>query len=308
MTAEPQTIADRTQSYSSTPVVIDRPTDDLFSFIAACGELRCRYQDDFDAQVKQAVAELAERHIRHGRRGGMAALMRAARRQVEFQRRRQADAELAAMAPSGRRLERAHAFDDAELYRRRELALSLLLGQDGRDYGHLAPQVIADREEACRQQTALIQEQQQPARQLWTLRGLLGAVGQWYARQLGRDLIELDRQLQRVRAEIVWQEALLDAIQTIESNRAQFLAEHQPILLDGAAAVIVLTQRLLAGQPGGDRPLVSVDLDHPHGYDPLTHTSTGDVGVSSSGDGARVVSSGAARVAGAGSADPPRPR
>ena len=297
-------IADPAQSYPPTPVVIDRPTDDLFNFIGACQELRRRHHDDLKAQVKQATAELADRHTRNGRRGGMAALVQAARWQVYHQRRRLADAELRAMQPTGRLLEAADQCQDAELYQRREQALTLLLGEDAVSYDHLAPQVLADRESACRQQTALVDEQAQPTRQLTWLRGLLGLLGQSHARQLSRDLAELDRQLQRVQAEIAWQQALLDAIQAADANRAQWLAHHRPVLLEGAAAVIVLTRRLLvlANPPGCTTPVASVDLDHPMGHDPLAlpfGTRNGKR------DGAGIASPGVTRVA-AGPADPPR--
>jgi hypothetical protein len=299
-------IADHARSYSLSPVVIDRATDELFNFVAACQELRRRYQDDLEAQVKQATAELAERHTRQGRPGGMAALVEAARWQVYFQRRRLADAELRAMHPGGRLLEQADKYEDAELYRRREQALTLLLGEDGIAYDHLAPQVLADRERACRQQTLLVDEQAQPTRQLTWLRGLLGLLGQRHARQLSRDLAELDRQLHKVQAEIAWQQALLDAIQTIDVNRAEYLAHHRPVLLEGAAAVVVLTRRrlALANPPGTTGTVTSVDLDHPRGHDPLAHSSSNHNGKR---DGAGAASTSAAPVAAAGPADPPRP-
>jgi hypothetical protein len=308
MNAQAQTIANPQQAYPPSPVIIDRPTDDLVAFIGACQELRARYQEDLDAQVKQATGELAERHTRQGRCGGMAALVQAARWQVYHQRRRLADTELRGMHPAGRLLRDAERFEDAELYRRREQALTLLLGEDGIAYDHLAPQVLADRESACRQQALLVDEQQQPTRQLTWLRGLLGLLGQRHARQLSRDLAELDRQLQQVQAEIAWQQALLDAIQTIDVNRAEWLAHHQPILLEGAAAVLVLTRRFLAlaNPPGCDRPVTTVDLDHPMGHDPFAHpTSNGD----GDGESARAASTSVARVmAAAGLADPPRSR
>ncbi len=300
MNAQARTIAPQ-EAYSPSPVVIDRATEDVIEFVAACQELRRRYQDDLDAQVKEATAELADRHRRGGRQGGIAALVEAARWQVYHQRRRLADAELRAMHPSGRLLEVADAYEDAELYRRREQALTLLLGEDGIAYDHLAPQVLADRESACRHQAALVDEQAQPTRQLTWLRGLLGHPGQHQARQLNRDLAELDRQLQQVQAEIAWQQALLDAIQTIDANRAEWLTQHRPVLLEGAAAVVVLTRRFLAlaNPPGCTTPVTAVDLDHPMGYDPFAHPA-------SSGDGARAASTSVARVA-AGPADPPRP-
>jgi hypothetical protein len=302
------TIADHARSYPPSPVVIDRATDDLFNFVAACQELRRRYQEDLEAQVKQATAELADRHARHGRPGGMAALVQAARWQVYFQRRRLADAELRAMHPTGRLLEAADACEDAELYRRREAALTLLLGGDGISYDHLAPQVLADRERACRQQRWLVDEQAQPTRQLTWLRGLLGLLGQRHARQLSRDLAELDHQLQQVQAEIGWQQALLDAIQTRDADRAVWRTQHQTLLLEGAAAVVVLTRRLLAlaNPPGCDRPVTSVDLDHPMGHDPLAHAHPSS-NHNGGGDGAGATSTRVAPVA-AGSADPPRPR
>jgi hypothetical protein len=303
MPTQAQTIADHARSYPPAPVVIDRPTNDLFDFVAACQELRRRYQDDLEAQVKQATAELADRHTRNGRRGGMGALVEAARWQVYYQRRRLADVELRALHPTGRLLEAADAHEDAELYRRREAALTLLLGEDAVSYDHLAPQVLADRERACRQQRSLVDEQAQPTRQLTWLRGLLGLLGQRHARQLSRDLAELDRQLHQVQAEIAWQQALLDAIQTRDVDRAAWLTQHQTPLLKGAAAVIVLTRRLLAlaNPPGCDRPVSSVDLDHPRGHDPLD-PSGNHVGKR---EGAGVASTSVTPVA-AGSADPPR--
>jgi hypothetical protein len=295
-------IADPPRSYPPAPVIIDRPTDDLATFIGACQELRRRHHDDLEAQVKQATAELADRHTRNGRRGGMAALVEAARWQVYSQRRRLADAELRAMHPTGRLLQAADAHEDAELYRRREQALTLLLGEDGVSYDHLAPQVLADRERACRQQRALVDEQAQPTRQLTWLRGLLGLLGQRQARQLNQDLRELDRQLTQVQAEIAWQQALLDAIQTRDVDRGAWLTRHQTLLLEGAAAVIVLTRRLLAlaNPPGCTSPVITVDLDHPMGHDPFDHV-TGN----HDGDGSRVASTSVTRVA-AGPADPSR--
>jgi hypothetical protein len=315
MSTQARTIADPQQAYPPSPVVIDRPTEDVIEFVTACRELRRRYQDDLEAQVKQATAELAERHTRYGRPGGMAALVEAARWQVYYERRRLADVELRAMHPVGRLLEQAEKHEDAELYRRRETALTLLLGEDGLSYDHLAPQVLADRERACRQQTLLVDEQAQPTRQLTWLRGLLGLLGQRHARQLSRDLAELDRQLHQVQAEIAWQQALLDAIQTIDVNRAQWLAHHRPVLLEGAAAVIVLTRRLLAlaNPPGGSTPVTTVDLDHPMGHDPLARPSSNrngnrDGGGDGGGDGesARAASTSVAPVVAAGPADPPR--
>ena len=84
MSTQARTIADPPRSYSPSPVVIDRPSDDLATFIGACQELRRRHQEDLEAQVKQATAELADRHTRNGRRGGMAALVEAARWQVYY--------------------------------------------------------------------------------------------------------------------------------------------------------------------------------------------------------------------------------
>jgi hypothetical protein len=322
MNAHTGTIADPQQAYPPThpptQFTFDRQTDNLFQFIGACEKLRRRYHDDLDAQVKQATGELAERHTRQGRPGGMAGLVEAARRQVYWQRRRLADVELRGMHPTGRLLEHADACRDVELYRRRERALELLLGQDGIAYDHLAPQVLADRESACRQQALLVDEQAAPTRQLNWLRGLLGLFGQRHARQLGRDLAELDRQLQQVQAEIAWQQALLDAIQTIDANRAEWLTKHQEVLLEGAAAVIVLTRRLLAlaNPPGCPSPITTVDLDNPMGEDPLTQPTTngtasnngsGDGDDSGGGGGARSPLTSVARGAVAGLADPPRP-
>ncbi len=264
-------IVDQQPSYPPDPVVFDRQTDDLAAFLDACALLRRRVHDDQDAQLDQAATALAAELARQGRRLARGPLAAAARRQVAFQRRRAADAELAGLRPSGRLLQQADAHDDAELYRRRETALGLLLSEDATSTAWLVPQVLADREHACRQQALLVDEQAQATRQLGRLRGLRGLLGQRRVRQLNAELGELDRQLHQVQAELARQQALLDAVQAAEDNRAAWLSQHQPALLAGAAAVVVVGRRLLrlANPPGCDRPVSDVDLDHPMGHDPL---------------------------------------
>ncbi|HZD71411.1 MAG TPA: hypothetical protein VFA45_21640 [Actinomycetes bacterium] len=280
-------IADPPRSYPPTPVIIDRPTDDLLDFIGACQELRRRLQVDLEAQVKQTTAELADQHTRHGRPGGMAALVEAARWQVYYARRRAADLELHGLHPAGRLLEEADKHEDGELYRRREAALRLLLSDEAVSYDHLAPLVLADRESACRQQTILVEDQQQLTLHLARPRGLRGLLSQRRARQLGRELRDLDHQLGEVQAEIAHQQALWDGIQAADANRAAWLAQHQPTLREGAAAVVVLTRRVLAriNPPGCDRPVATVDLDHPTGDERFQPPTT-----NGSGEAARIAS------------------
>ncbi len=270
------TIVDQQQAYPPSTVVIDRPTDDLFAFVAACQQLRRRGQEEHNAQLTQATRQLTDQLTATGRRVSAAALQQAAGWRVADQRRHQADQQLAGMHPPSRLLREADQHNDTVLYRRREQALALLLCDQAGSYADLAPQVLADRERACRQQAVLVDDQEQLNRQLARLRGLLGLLAQRRVRQLNTELRELDRQLDQVQSEIVHQQALLDAIQAADTNRQAWLAEHQDTLTVGAAAVVVLTRRLLAlaNPPGCPTPVSEVDLDHPMGRDPLAPPAT----------------------------------
>ena len=272
MNAEASTIVDPQQAYPPSPVVIDRPTDDLFEFVAACQELRRRTLDTHQAQVDHARVTLGRQVAAEGRQVSAAALREAARWQVHSQRRRSADQELAGMHPPGQLLHDAEQHDDTELYRRREQALRLLLSDQAASSVRLVPEVLADRERACRQQALLVDDQTQLTTELARLRGVRGLLSHRRVRQLHADLAELDRLLLEVQAEIGRQQALLDAIHAADANRHAWLADHQTILHEGAAAVAVLTRRLLAlaNPPGCPQPVLEVDLDHPMGHDPLT--------------------------------------
>jgi hypothetical protein len=301
------TIVDPQQAYPPEPVVIDRPTDDLVDFVAACEELRRRALDAYEARVELARERLERQVAAQGRQVSTAALREAARWQVVYELRRLADQELRGLHPSSQLLQDADAHDDTELYRRREQALALLLSDDAVSYVRLVPEVLADRERACRQQAILVDDQEQLNRQLAQLRGVRGLLGVRRARQLNAELAELDRQLEQVQDEIRHQQALLDAIQAADANRQMWLAEHQATLHEGAAAVLVLTRRFLAlaNPPGCPRPVLEVDLDHPMGRDPLAPpTANGaDLPVPNGAD-ARVALPAATRVA-ASPAQPP---
>ena len=276
MNAQTSTIVDPQQAYPPNPVVIDRPTDDLYEFVAACEELRHRGLDAHQAQLDHARVTLGRQLAAQGRQVSAAALREAARWQVHSQRRRSADQELAGMHPAGQLLHDAEQHDDTELYRRREQALRLLLSDQAASSVRLVPEVLADREHACRQQTLLVDDQTQLNRQLARLRGVRGLLSHRRVRQLHADLAGLDRQLHEVQAEIGHLQALLDAIHAADANRQAWLADHQHELLVGAAAVTVLMRRLLAlaNPPGCPRPVLEVDLDHPMGHDPLTPPAT----------------------------------
>ena len=276
MNAEASTIVDPQQAYPPNPVVIDRPTDDLFEFVAACEELRRRVVDAHEAQVDHACVTLGRQLSAEGRRVSAAALREAARWQVVDQLRRRADEELRGMHPPGQLLHDVEQHDDTGLYRRREQALRLLLSDQADSPVHLAPEVLADRERACRQQALLVDDQAQLTNELARLRGVRGLLSHRRVRQLNADLNQLDRQLLDVQGEIGHQQALLDVIHAADTNRQAWLADHQTILHEGAAAVAVLTRRLLAlaNPPGCPQPVLEVDLDHPMGHDPLTPPST----------------------------------
>src|SRR6266511_4874457 len=156
------------------------------------------------------------------------------------------------MHPTEQFLHEAERQEDAELYRCREQALAVLLDEQADSYVYLVPQVLADREAACRQQALLVDEQEQLNHQLQQLGWVRGLLGLRRVRQLQGELAELDRQLLQVQGEIAHQEALLDVIQAADTNRDAWLARHQHTLDGGAAAVIVLTRRLLAlANPSG---------------------------------------------------------
>ncbi len=271
MNAQASTIVDQQQAYPPGRVVLDRPTDDLFDFVAACEELRRRALDAHQAQVDHAGMTLARQLAAQGRQVPKAVLGEAARWQVADKRRRMADQELRGMHPSSQLLHDADAHDDTELYRRREHALGLLLSGEAGSSVHLAPEVLADREYARRQQAVLVDDQDQLNQQLGQLGGVRGLISGRRVRQLNAELAELDRQLAAVQSQIRHQQALLDAINAADDNRQAWLAEHQATLQQGAAAVIVLTRRFLAlaNPPGCPRPVLEVDLDHPMGRDPL---------------------------------------
>ncbi len=265
------TIVDPEQAYPPSQVVIDRPTDNLFDFVAACEELRRRALDAHQAQVDHACMTLGRQLATQGRQVSKAVLREAARWQVAYERRYTTDQELRGMHPSSQLLHDADAHDDTELYRRREQALALLVSSDADSYVHLVPEVLADRENACQQQAVLVDDQEQLNRQLGQLRGVRGLISLRRVRQLNAELGELDRQLIEVQGQIRHQQALLDAISAADDNRQEWLAEHQATLHQGAVAVIVLTRRFLAlaNPPGCPQPVLEVHLDHPMGRDPL---------------------------------------
>jgi hypothetical protein len=310
MTTQTSTIVDPQQAYPPSPVVIDRPTDDLFEFVAACQELRHRVVDADEAQVDHACVTLGRQLAAEGRQVSAAALGEAARWQVVSELRRSADQELRGLHPSGQLLQDAEQHDDTVLYRRREQALALLLSDQAASPVRLVPEVLADRERACRQQALLVDEQTQLTNELARLRGVRGLLSHRRVRQLHADLAELDRQLHEVQAEIGHLQALLDAIHAADANRHAWLADHQHELLVGAAAVTVLMRRLLAlaNPPGCPQPIGEVDLDHPMGHDPLTPPPASSDGGRSAPNGshARVVSAAAARAAASSPAPPSR--
>ncbi len=292
------TIVDQRQAYPPTPVVIDRPTQDTVDFITACEEIRRRHRDDLEDQIERATTRLVHQLNRRGRRLHAGTLRQAARREVVYQQRRLADQELRGMQPAGQLLHDAEQHDDTELYQRREQAMRLLFGEQADSYVGLVPQVLTDRERACRQQALLVDDQTQLNRQLGQLRWVRGLLGLRRVRQLHAELAELDRQLTEVQGEIRRQQALLDVIQAADDTRSAWLTQHQATLHQGAAAVIVLTRRFLAlaNPPGCPRPVLEVDLDHPMGHDPLTPPTTNG-GVAPAGEDARIVLPAAAPVA-----------
>jgi hypothetical protein len=295
------TIVDQQQAYPPTPVVIDRPTQDTFEFVTASAEVHRRYRQDVQDQVERATTRLVAQLNRQRRRVGAAALRQAAYRQVLLEHRRMADEELRGMQPAGQLVGDAGRQEDAELYRRREQALAVLLDEQADAYAYLVPQVLADRESACRQQAVLVDEQDQLNRQLRRLRWVRGLLGLRRVRQLHAELVELDRQLTQVQGEIAHQQALLDVIQAADTNRDAWLTRHQHTLHRGAAAVLVLTRRLLAlaNPPGSTRPVGEVDLDHPIGHDPLAPPPASNGGTASvpAGEHAHVALSTAQLVA-----------
>jgi len=293
------TIVDQQQTYPPSTVVTDRPTNDLFDFVAACEELRRRALDAHKAQVDHACLTLGRQLASEGRQVSKAALWEAARWQVVYEFRHSADQELRGMRPEADLLRGTNEHDDTELYRRREQALALLLSDDAASYVRLAPEVLADRESACRQQGVLVDDQEQLNRQLAQLRGVRGLISLRRVRQLNAELAELDRQLAQVQAEIRHQQALLDAIHAADTNRQTWLAKHQAMLHKGAAAVIVLTRRFLAlaNPPDCPRPIFDVDLDHPMGHDPLAPPiANGGMSPAPASEDTRVVLAAAVRV------------
>jgi hypothetical protein len=291
-------IVDQQQAYPPTPVVIDRPTQDTLDFITACEEIRRRHRQDLEDQIERAITRLVHQLNCRRRRLHVGTLRQAAYREVVYERRRLADQELRGMQPAGQLLEAAEQHDDAELYRRREQALVVLFGEEADSYADLVPQVLADRESVCRQQALLVDEQTQLTRQLNQLRGARGLLGLRRVRQLHAELAELDRQLTQVQGEIRHQQALLDVIQAADHKRTAWLTRHQGTLQPGAAAVIVLTRRLLAlaNPPGCPRPVGEVHLDHPMGRDPLDVPAANGAAASAVED-TRGVLAGAARAA-----------
>src|SRR6266511_3063020 len=97
MNAQASTIVDPQQAYPPSPVVIDRPTDDLYEFVAACEELRRRTLDAHQAQLDHACMTLGRQLSAEGRQVSVAALREAAHWQVVSQLRRSADQELRGM-------------------------------------------------------------------------------------------------------------------------------------------------------------------------------------------------------------------
>jgi len=284
-------IVDQQQAYPPSPVVIDRPTQDTLDYVTASAEIHRRHRDDIEDQVQRATIRLLARLKRQRRRVHTGTVRQAAYRQVLLAHRHRADQELRGMHPARQLVEDAERQDDAELYRRREQALAVLLDDKADSYAYMAPQVLAGRESVCRQQALLVDEQAHANWQLWQLRWLRGLVCARRVRQLHADLAELDRLLLEVQGDISHQQALLDVIQAADANRSAWLAQHQQELLVGAAAVLVLTRRLLAVASHSDvaRPVAEVDLDHPNGHDPLAPPATAGATASArTGDGARV--------------------
>jgi hypothetical protein len=301
------TIVDQQQAYPPTPVVIDRPTQDTLDFIAACEEIRRRHRQDLEDQIERTTTRLVAQLNRQRRRLHAGTLRQLACREVLLTRRRLADQELGGMQPTGQLLEEAGRHDDAQLYRRREQALAVLLDEQADSYADMVPQALADREAACRQQALLVDEQTQLNRQLRRLRWVRGLIGVRRVRQLHAELAELDRQLTQVQGELAHQQALLDVIQAADTKRSAWLTQHQATLQRGAAAVLVLTHRLLAlaNPPGCTRPVAEVDLDHPMGHDPLD-VSPADGTAAPANEDAHVASAAAAPVAAPSPTPPPR--
>jgi hypothetical protein len=264
-------IVDQQQAYPPTPVVIDRSTQDTLDFTLASAEIHRRYRDDFQDQVQRATIRLLVGPKRQRRRLHTGTVRKAAYRQVLLEHRRRADQELRGMQPVEQLLADAEGQEDAELYRRREQALAVLLHEAADSYVYMVPRVLAERESACRQQALLVDEQEQATRQLSQLRGVRGLVSVRRVHHLQAELAELDRQLDEIQGQIRHQQALLDVIQAADANRGAWLAQHREELLVGAAAVLVLTRRLLtaADQADSARPVAEVDLDHLNGHDPL---------------------------------------
>jgi hypothetical protein len=282
-------IVDQQQAYPPIPAVIDRSTQDTLDFVTASAEIHRRYRDDLEDQVQRAIIRLTDQLNRQRRRLASGTLRRAAYRQVLLEHRPRADEQLRGMQPAKQLVEDAERQDDAELYRRREQALAVLLDEAADSYAYMAPRVLAERESACRQQALLVDEQAQATQQLQQLRGVRGLVCARRVRQLHADLAELDRQLLEVQGQIRHQQALLDVIQAADANRSAWLAKHREELLVGAAAVLVLTRRLAAkaDPPGSAQPGGEVDLDHPNGHDPLAPPFT-NVAHPGANQGARV--------------------
>jgi hypothetical protein len=305
MTTE-ATIVDQQQAYPPTRMVIDRPTDDTLNFIAACEEIRSRHRADLEDQIERATTRLVEQLNRQRRRLHAGTLRQAACQEVVYARRRMADQELRGMQPAGQLLQNAERHDDAELYQRREQALTVLFSEQADSYASLVPQVLADRESACRQQALLVDEQTQLNRQLGQLRWVRGLISLRRVRQLRAELSDLDRQVTGVQDQIRHQQALLDVVQAADDKRSAWLAEQQETLHQGAAAVIVLTRRFLelTNPRGCTRPIVEVDLDHPMGHDPLAPSaSNGGTAPAPAGGDARVAVPAATVV----TADPDQP-
>jgi hypothetical protein len=312
------TIVDQQQAYPPTTVVIDPPTNDLAShipptddvvdYVMACEEVRRRHRQDLEDQIERATTRLVDQLNRQRRRLHVGTLRQTARREVRYQQRRIADQELRGMQPPRQLLEDAEHHDDAELYRRREQALAVLLDEEADSYADLVPQVLADRESVCRQQALLVDEQTQLNRHFNQLRGVRGLIGLRRVRQLHAELVELDRQLTQVQGEIRHLQALLDVIQAADTKRSAWLTKQQATLQRGAAAVLVLTRRLLAltNPSGHTRPVAEVDLDHPMGHDPLDVPAANGT-ASPADEDARVVLAAAAQAA-ASPAPPPRQR
>jgi hypothetical protein len=139
------TIVDQQQAYPPSPAVIDRPTQDTIDYITASAEVHRRYRNDLEDQVQRATTRLVHQLNRHHRRLASGTLRQAAYRQVLLEHRRLADHELRGMQPTRQLLHDAERHDDAELYRRREQALAVLLDDEADSYVYLVPQVLAER-------------------------------------------------------------------------------------------------------------------------------------------------------------------